>query len=165
MRVFCGWLLGLKPCAGPWRLNQMRSLISTAPEPTRAELRGLNVYRLLERASTYRPNQAYRTSLTKTNSSDVGPAGHHPRGGGLRSTLSSSHWSARTAPRLVGVSGHRRRLALLVSAAATTPSACVRRSLPSPISAVPHRSTPAAASRSDIGLNRGDRQANSALAS
>jgi transposase len=33
-------------------LNQMRALISTAPEPIRAELRGLNVFHLLERAST-----------------------------------------------------------------------------------------------------------------
>jgi transposase len=38
-------------------LNQMRSIISTAPEPIRAELRDLNVYRLLERASAYRPGQ------------------------------------------------------------------------------------------------------------
>lgn len=30
-------------------LNQMRSLISTAPDEIRAELRALNVYRLLER--------------------------------------------------------------------------------------------------------------------
>jgi transposase len=36
-------------------LNQMRSIISTAPEPARAELRDLNVYRLLERAASYRP--------------------------------------------------------------------------------------------------------------
>ena len=36
-------------------LNQMRTLISTAPEPIRAELRGLNVFHLLERASAYRP--------------------------------------------------------------------------------------------------------------
>jgi transposase len=36
-------------------LNQMRSLISTAPDEIRAELRSLNVYRLLERASSYRP--------------------------------------------------------------------------------------------------------------
>lgn len=36
-------------------LNQMRSLISTGPEPIRAELRDLNVYRLLERANSYRP--------------------------------------------------------------------------------------------------------------
>jgi transposase len=36
-------------------LNQMRSLISTGPDAIRAELRDLNVYRLLERASAYRP--------------------------------------------------------------------------------------------------------------
>jgi len=35
-------------------LNQMRSLVSTAPEPIRADLRGLSVARLLRRASTYR---------------------------------------------------------------------------------------------------------------
>lgn len=38
-------------------LNQMRSIISTGPEDLRAELRELNVYRLLERASTYRPGK------------------------------------------------------------------------------------------------------------
>ena len=43
-------------------LNQMRSLISTAPEPIRAELRGLNVFRLLERASTYRPGPSATSS-------------------------------------------------------------------------------------------------------
>ena len=36
-------------------LNQMRALIATGPDCIRAELRGLNVYRLLERASSYRP--------------------------------------------------------------------------------------------------------------
>src|SRR4051812_2776830 len=36
-------------------LNQMRSIISTAPDDIRAELRDLNVYRLLERARAYRP--------------------------------------------------------------------------------------------------------------
>jgi transposase len=47
-------------------LNQMRSIISTAPEPIRAELRHLNVYRLIERASTYRPGQRQDVaSLTK----------------------------------------------------------------------------------------------------
>ncbi len=47
-------------------LNQMRSLISTAPEPIRDELRGLNVYRLLERASAYRPGTKRDiVSLTK----------------------------------------------------------------------------------------------------
>lgn len=40
-------------------LNQMRSLISTAPDEIRSELRDLNVYRMLERASTYRPGQRH----------------------------------------------------------------------------------------------------------
>jgi transposase len=47
-------------------LNQMRSIISTAPEPIRAELRDLNVYRLLNHAAAYRPGQRRDvTSLTK----------------------------------------------------------------------------------------------------
>ena len=47
-------------------LNQIRSLISTAPEPIRAELRGLNVFHLLKRASTYRPGAKRDiVSLTK----------------------------------------------------------------------------------------------------
>ncbi len=33
----------------------MRNLVSTAPDPIRAELRGLSVFNLLERASSYRP--------------------------------------------------------------------------------------------------------------
>ena len=47
-------------------LNQMRNLVSTAPEPIRAELRGLSVFNLLERASTYRPGTKRDiVSLTK----------------------------------------------------------------------------------------------------
>ncbi len=47
-------------------LNQMRSIISTAPDSIRSELRDLNVYRLLERASVYRPgNRRDVASLTK----------------------------------------------------------------------------------------------------
>jgi transposase len=47
-------------------LNQMRNLVSTAPESIRAELRGLNVFNLLERASTYRPGSKRDiVSLTK----------------------------------------------------------------------------------------------------
>jgi hypothetical protein len=44
----------------------MRDLVSTAPESIRAELRGLSVFHLLERSSTYRPG-ANRdvVSLTK----------------------------------------------------------------------------------------------------
>jgi transposase len=47
-------------------LNQMRNLVSTAPDPIRAELRGLTVFHLLERASTYRPGAKRDiVSLTK----------------------------------------------------------------------------------------------------
>ena len=47
-------------------LNQMRNLVSTAPEPIRAELRGLNVFHLLGRASAYRPGTKRGVvSLTK----------------------------------------------------------------------------------------------------
>ena len=47
-------------------LNQIRNLVSTAPEPIRAELRGLNVFHLLERTSTYRPGAKRDiVSLTK----------------------------------------------------------------------------------------------------
>jgi transposase len=47
-------------------LNQMRNLVSTAPESIRAELRGLSVFHLLERASTYRPGTKRDiVSLTK----------------------------------------------------------------------------------------------------
>jgi transposase len=47
-------------------LNQMRSLISTAPDPVRDELRHLSVPRLLERAASYRPGtKTDVVSLTK----------------------------------------------------------------------------------------------------
>ena len=47
-------------------LNQMRNLVSTAPDPIRAELRGLSVFHLLERASVYRPGTKRDiVSLTK----------------------------------------------------------------------------------------------------
>jgi transposase len=47
-------------------LNQMRSIISTAPEVIRDELRHLNVFHLLERASSYRPGSKRDVvSLTK----------------------------------------------------------------------------------------------------
>jgi transposase len=62
-------------------LNQMRGLISTAPEPIRAELRGLNVFHLLERASTR--NQTRHRLAHQVHAADAGPAGHHPRRGDL----------------------------------------------------------------------------------
>src|SRR5271165_6542536 len=44
----------------------MRNLVSTAPESIRAELRGLSVFQLLERASAYRPGAKRDiVSLTK----------------------------------------------------------------------------------------------------
>jgi transposase len=47
-------------------INQMRSLISTAPESLRAELRDLSIYQVLERASNYRHNaKTDVVSLTK----------------------------------------------------------------------------------------------------
>jgi transposase len=47
-------------------LNQMRAIIATGPDPVRAELRSLNVYRLLERASAYRPGAGRDlTTVTK----------------------------------------------------------------------------------------------------
>ena len=47
-------------------LNQMRSLISTAPDELRDELRSLNVYHLLARTSVYRPGTKRDVvSLTK----------------------------------------------------------------------------------------------------
>jgi transposase len=47
-------------------LNQMRNLVSTAPDPIRSELRDLSVFHLLERASTYRPaTKRDVVSLTK----------------------------------------------------------------------------------------------------
>ena len=47
--------VGLGPQRADQALNQTRNLVSTAPKPIRDELRGLNVYHLLERASAYRP--------------------------------------------------------------------------------------------------------------
>ena len=47
-------------------LNQMRSLVSTAPDEIRSELRGLTVAQLLNRCSTYRPGKGTDvTSATK----------------------------------------------------------------------------------------------------
>ena len=47
-------------------LNQMRAVIATAPEVIRSDLRDLNVYRLLERTTAYRPGTRRDVvSLTK----------------------------------------------------------------------------------------------------
>ena len=46
-------------------LNQMRSLVTTAPEDLRSELRGLTIPRLVRRAAAFRP--AGRTDVTNAN--------------------------------------------------------------------------------------------------
>ena len=65
----CGFYasLGPRPARpGPRRSTRSRGLISTAPESIRDELRALNVFHLLERASTYRPGAKRDiVSLTK----------------------------------------------------------------------------------------------------
>ena len=83
-------------------LNQMRSLISTAPDDLRAELRDLNVYRLLERCSVYRPGTG--RDLDRSPSSPCvpwpgAPCPSRPRS--QSSTPSSSPLVADTAPELV----------------------------------------------------------------
>ncbi len=61
-------------------LNQMRSLISTAPDEIRGELRDLNVYRMLERASTYRPGQQHDINAsTKFALRTLARSSHHAR--------------------------------------------------------------------------------------
>jgi transposase len=65
-------------------LNQMPSLISTAPEIIRAELRGLNVYRLLERASTYRPGAKRDIVSLTIQPAHAGAPRHRTRRGDRR---------------------------------------------------------------------------------
>ena len=84
-------------------LNQMRSLISTAPETIRAELRHLNVYRLLERCSAYRPGSRRDLGLAhQAHACACSPDGRfasRPRS--PSSTPSSNPLVADTAPELV----------------------------------------------------------------
>lgn len=66
-------------------LNQMRSLISTAPDDLRGELRDLNVYRLLERCSVYRPGTGRDPrTLTKVTLRLLARRAPVPRGRGGR---------------------------------------------------------------------------------
>ena len=60
-------------------LNQMRSLISTAPEPIRDELRALSVINLVHRASAYRPGTKRDVvSLDQAHPAHAGPPGDRP---------------------------------------------------------------------------------------
>ena len=77
----------------------MRSIISTAPDPIRAELRDLNVYRLLERAAAYRPGSAATSLAHQADAADCWPAGpwrSRPRS--PRSTPSSNRSSPTPHP-------------------------------------------------------------------
>jgi transposase len=46
-------------------LNQMRSLVSTAPDDVREQLRGLTVFRIVERASGFRPRGSDVSATTR----------------------------------------------------------------------------------------------------
>lgn len=46
-------------------LNQMRSLVSTAPDDVREELRGLSIFRLVQRATSFRPRGTGASDATK----------------------------------------------------------------------------------------------------
>jgi transposase len=46
-------------------LNQMRSLVSTAPDEVRDQLRGLTIFRLVERAAAFRPRGRDTIAVTK----------------------------------------------------------------------------------------------------
>ena len=48
-------------------LNQMRNMVSTAPDLIRAELRGLSVFHLLERASSYGPKPSATSSRSPSS--------------------------------------------------------------------------------------------------
>ena len=133
-------------------LNQMRNLVSTAPEPIRAELRGLNVFHLLERASAYRPGakrdivsltkfslrMLARRALTLEEEITEIDAILKPLVKETAPSLSPLSASGPTPPRRSS------------SRPATIPNACATRR-PSPISAAPHHSTQAAARTSDTG--------------
>ncbi len=128
-------------------LNQMRNLVSTAPESIRAELRGLSVFHLLERASAYRPGAKRDiVSLTKLTLRMLARPGPHPRRGDLRDrrhpqALGQRDRALNLSP--PSASGPTRRRPSS-SRPATIPDACATRR-PSPISAALHRSMPAAA--------------------
>ncbi len=133
-------------------LNQIRNLVSTAPDPIRAELRGLSVFNLLERASAYRPGAkrdivsltkfslrmlARRALILEEEIAEIDAI--------LKSLVKE------TAPELVatlGIGPTRRRRSS--SPLGTTLGDCATRP-PSRTSAGHHRSTPAAARTNDTG--------------
>lgn len=87
-------------------LNQMRSLISTAPDDVRDELRHLNVYRLLERAAAYRPGtRRDLTSLTKLTLRMLARRAQALEAEVAELDAILQHLVVETAPKLIGRSG------------------------------------------------------------
>ena len=128
-------------------LNQMRNLVSTAPDSIRAELRGLSVFKLLERASSYRPGTKRDiVSLTKFSLRMLAR-----RAITLEEEITEIDAILKplvkeTAPELVATLGigTDAASALLRSRPATIPADCATRP-PSPTSVAHHHSMPAAA--------------------
>ena len=123
-------------------LNQMRSIISTAPEPIRAELRDLNVYRLLERASAYRPGQRRDVaSLTKRTLRMLARRALALEAEVAEIDAILEPLVAETAPELVARARHRHRLRLRAARRRRRqPRAAPQRShLRSPLRRRPHR--------------------------
>ena len=81
-------------------INQMRSLISTAPDELRAELRGLSIYKVLTLASAYRhTGRTDVTTLTKLDVAHAGASGPLPRRGGQRDRPAAQVPRRRDRPR------------------------------------------------------------------
>jgi hypothetical protein len=124
----------------------MRNLVSTAPDPIRAELRGLSVFNLLERASSYRPGAKRDiVSLTKLTLRMLAR-----RALDLEEEISEIDAILKplvneTAPELVATLGIGTDAASALLVAAGDNPERLRTRRPSPTSAERRRSTPAAA--------------------
>ena len=133
-------------------INQMRSLISTAPEALRAELRELSIYKVLERASAYRHNDKTDVAALTKLTFASGPPGPLPRRRGERDRPDPQEPRRRDSPRT------RCRRSEWVPTwprpslwpPEITPNASRARP-PSPNSAVCRHSTPRAERTNDIG--------------
>jgi len=124
-------------------LNQMRSLISTAPDPIREELRHLSVARLLERVASFRPGtKTDVVSLTKWTLRTLARRAIELEDEVKAFDAILEPLVAETAPELVSTLGIGTDSATIHTASGVRP--------PSPICAAPGRSTPRAASTNVI---------------
>jgi transposase len=143
----------------------MRSIIATGPEPIRAELRDLSVYRLLERAAAYRPGQRHNvTSLTKRTLRMLARRAQALEAEVAELDSLLKLLVAQTAPTLAARPGIATECAsVLLVAAGDNPERLRTEATFAHLCGVAP-STPAAAKHQRHRLNRGgDRQANSAL--